>query len=161
MKNIFNTIVFAIGIFIIFFIASLFITGCSKEDVEPFDLHLFDGNWEVTVTDDSEVFGRNCILEITYEPERSEWLTMGRIATFYINGVGVKFYDKEYSWGIRQTDNGEILLSLELKGLLDSDKTWAGNYFYKITKLNDTHMWWQAYSDGNSGTIKMRRRTDL
>lgn len=161
MKKIFNSIVIVIGLVIIFFIASLFITGCDKEDVKPFDLNLFDGNWEVTVTDESDVFGRNCILEISYEPERSEWLKMGRIDTYYINGVGIKFYDKEYSWCIRQTDNGELLLSLELEGLLDSDEPWAESYFYRITKLNDTHMWWQAYSDGNSGTMKMHRRTDL
>ncbi len=40
MKNIFNSIVFAIGIFIIFFIASLFLGGCDKEDVKPIDLHI-------------------------------------------------------------------------------------------------------------------------
>lgn len=164
MKNTFNSIVFAFCIFIILFIVGLFITGCDKEDVKPIDLHLFDGNWEVVFTDNQDVFAMNCILEITTESTGSEVSNLvkrGRIITYYINGVGTKFYDKEYSCIIRESGDGEFLVDLELQGELDNDDLWSGNYFYKIVKLNDTHMWWQAFSNGNKGTLKMRRRTDI
>lgn len=164
MRNTFNVIILALGVFIIIFIAGLFITGCDKEDVKSIDLHLFDGNWEVVFTDDQDTFPMTCILEINTEwkgSEGSKFAKSGRIITYFINGGGIKFYDKEYSWIIRESGDGEFLVDLLFDGELDNDDPWAGNYFYKIVKLNETNMWWQAYSNGDRGLIKMRRRTDL
>ncbi len=164
MRNLFNSIVITFGVFIIFFIAGLLFAGCNKEDVKPFDLNLFDGNWEVVVSDDEDLFGRCFFLEIASDSNKKEGegnVKSGIITTYLLTATGIKFYDKEYSWVIRETDKGDLLLSLKLEGELDSDEPWAGSYFFKITRLDNTHMWWQAYSNGSSCTIKMYRRTDI
>ncbi len=165
MRNLLNSIVITFGVFIVFLIAGLFFAGCSNEEVKPIDLNLFDGNWEVGYSVDQDLFGSQCILEISTsysdEFDSSFGIKRGKITTYYINGTGTKFYDKVFRWSIGETQDSEYLLILELEEALDSEDPWAGRYFYKITKLNNTHMWWQAYSSGSGGTIKMRRRTDL
>lgn len=164
MKNIANSIVFAFCIFIIVFIVSTFFTGCNKENVKPIELHFLDGNWEVVYTDNQEVLGIFSILEITTESNNSEGggcIKRGKITTYYANSFGTKFYDKVFKWKIYESEEGELSLNLELESELDSESLLDDNYFYKIIRLNDTHMWWQPFSNGDQGTVKMRRRTDL
>ena len=164
MKNTVNSVVFAFCIFIMIFIASLLMTGCNEEDVKPIELHLFEGTWEVVFSDNQNIIDRDCILEITSESigsAESGYEKSGRIITYYVNGGGIKFYDKEFSWIVREFGDDEPLLELILLEELDGNDPWDGYYYYKIVKLNDTHMWWKAYSHGNKSTIKMRRRTDL
>ena len=69
--------------------------------------------------------------------------------------------NKVFSWSIREVENNQPLLDVVYHGELDSDDTWNGNYYYKITKLTDTHMWWQVNTNGDNSTIKFRRRNDI
>ncbi len=54
MKVVFNSIIVALGVFIIFLIASLFLTGCNKEEVK----HLADGWYPVADFPDNTIVGK-------------------------------------------------------------------------------------------------------
>lgn len=58
-------------------------------------------------------------------------------------------------------ENNQPLLDVVYQGELDSDDTWDGNYYYKITKLTDTHMWWQVNTNEGNSTVKFCRRNDI
>lgn len=135
--------------------------GCSDgDDVEIIDLNLLAGQWEVV----SQTPERNCIYDITTAPDLTEGAYgshYGKITTYYLTATGKPLYDKEYDWSIRYMENHQPLLDLTLVGYLDSDNPSAGKYYYKITKLTATFMWWQSNSNGENTTIKFRRRTDL
>lgn len=137
------------------------ITGCSDEDdVEIIDLNLLAGQWEVV----SQTPERNCIYDITTASDLTEGTYgsyYGEITTYYLTATGKPLYDKEFNWSIRYVDHNQPLLDLTLVGELDNDDPMEGKYYYKITKLTGTFMWWQSNSNGDNPTIKFRRRTDL
>lgn len=150
---------------LLFLIASILIfslTSCDdEEDVTPMNLNLLAGTWEVV---ESDFDNRGCIYEIKTAPDRTEGSYggyYGTITTYYLSVSGNPIFDKEYNWSSRYLENHLPLLDLTLTGELDSEDPWAGSYFYKITKLTDTHMWWKDNSNGDNGTIKFERRTDF
>lgn len=142
---------------------SFTLTGCDdEEDVKPIDLNLFDGIWEVVNQGNQNVFGREDILHITssqiYEGYGGY---QGNITTYFLRYDDTPIYDKVFSWSIREVENKQPLLYVVYQGELDTDDPWDGNYYYKITKLTDTHMWWQVNTNGDNSTIMFRRRNDI
>lgn len=141
---------------------SFILLGCNKEDdVKPMDLNLFDGLWEVTGQGEQDIFSRGCILDISTDTQSNYEGSTGIISTFYLTATGIKFYDKVYNWNIREVSNNIPLLDVVLQGELDGDDLLKRNYYYKIIKLNATHMWWQVRSDGDDSIIMFKRRTDI
>lgn len=147
---------------LIFPLLTFSLTSCDdEEDVTPMDLNLLAGTWEVV---ESDIDNRGCIYEIKTAPNFTEGSYggyYGSITTYYLSVAGNPIFDKEYNWSSRYLDNYQPLLDLTLSGELDSEDPWAGCYYYKITKLTDTHMWWKGNSNGDNNTIKFRRRTDI
>lgn len=130
-----------------------------KNDVDPVNLQFFDGVWEVVDQGSQDVLQRGCFLDIA--SYYIDGFSQGRITTFYMTVGGAIVHDKEYSWLIRRTGNELPLLDMVWQADLDSDDQWEGNYFYTITRLTDTHMYWQVRSNGDQSTVKFRRRTDI
>ena len=142
------------------------LTGCGDDkDLTPMDLGLFDGIWEVVDEGNQDVFGRGCILKVNTAPDFINGTYggyYGDMTTYYLTVSGVPIHDKAYSWSIREIENYQPLLEVVFKGDADdSDDLWEGDYFYKITKLTDSHLWMKGNSIGYTGTIKLRRRTDV
>lgn len=142
---------------------SLGLVSCDDDDddVKPMNPDLLAGVWEVEDQGSQEVFDRNCILNITTSPELtggSYGGYQGIIETSYLTVEGFAVHDKVYSWSIREVENHQPLLDLVLQGMLDSSDLWEGNYFYKITKLTDSQMWWQVNTVSDNSIIKFRRR---
>jgi len=137
------------------------LVGCDDEDdAMPIDLNLFAGTWEVVASDTE----RNCIYEITMSPNKTEGDyggAYGTITTYYLTVTGNPIYDRQYNWSIRYMEDYRPLLDLTLEGELDSEEPCTGKFYYKIIKLNNTHMWWRGNSNGDNNIIKFRRRTDL
>ena len=135
------------------------LSGCDdEEDVTPMDLNLFAGTWEVIDQGNQELFERNCILNITSSQSHEGFGGyLGYITTYFITVDGTPKHDRVFTWSIREVDNYQPLLDVVYQGELDSDDLWAGNYYYKITKLTDTLMWWQVNTNGDNSTIKFRR----
>lgn len=142
---------------------SFMIIGCDDDDdvIAP-DVTLSAGTWEVVSTGDQKVFGWNEILHIEsnriYEGYGGY---QGSITTYFITAEGIPKQDRVFTWSILYVENHQPLLDVVFQGDLDSDDPWAGNYPYKIVKLTDTHMWWQVNTNGDSSTIKFRRRNDI
>lgn len=141
------------------------LTGCDKEeDMNAMDPELLAGSWEVVVQGDQNVFKRQDFLDITVSRNSTNGAYdnyQGDITTYFLTATDNKIYDKSYLWYIRGVDNHQLLLDLVLQGEEDSDDLLDGNYFYRIIKLTDTHMWWQVNSNGDDSVIKFRRRSDL
>ena len=139
------------------------LSGCDDEDdVNPFDLNLFAGTWEVVDQGNQILLERNCILNITSSQIHEGFGGyQGFIETYFITVNEIPKHDRVFTWSIREVDNHIPLLTIFFKGQLDSDNPWDGDYFYKITKLTDTHMWWQVNTNGDNSTIKFRRRNDI
>ena len=126
------------------------------------DLALLDGVWEVVDQGDQNVFERGCFLHISQKLTNGSYGSLqGNITTFYLTVGGAQRHDKIYNWHIRDIENHQPLLDLVFTGELDSDDLWDNNYYYKITKLTDTNMWWQGRANGDNSIIKFRRRTDI
>lgn len=146
-------------------IISLGLTSCNDDnDIKTMDLKLMNGAWMVVDQGTQDVFERGCIIDITTSPYPSHGsygALLGSLTTYFINVAGNPVHDKAYSWTIRNMENHQPLLDLTFQGDLDSDDPWDGQYFYKITKLTDTHMWWQVNTNGNNSIIKFQRRPDL
>ena len=142
---------------------SFTLIGCDdEEDVISPDLKLFAGTWEVVVQEDQNVFEREDILHITSSQIHEGYGGyQGNITTYFRKYDNTVIHDRVFSWSIREVENNQPLLDVVYQGELDSDDTWDGNYYYKITKLTDTHMWWQVNTNGNNSTIKFRRRNDI
>ncbi len=142
---------------------SFTLIGCDdEEDVIAPDLKLFAGTWEVVVQEDQNVFERADILHITSSQIHEGYGGyQGNITTYFLRYDDTTIHDKVFSWSIREVENNQPLLDVVYQGELDSDDTWNGNYYYKITKLTYTHMWWQVNTNGNNSTIKFRRRNDI
>ena len=139
------------------------LTGCDDDDkVKLIDLNLFDGTWEVVDQGGQVLLERNCILDIAFS-QVNEGIGgyQGYITTYFLTVAGNPIQDRVFTGSIREVDNYQPLLDVVYHGELDSDDTWDGNYCYKITKLTDTHMWWQVNTNEDNSTIKFRRRNDL
>lgn len=122
------------------------------EDVTPIDIPLIAGTWEVVDQGNQNVFEREFILNIT----------SSQIHEGYGGYKGyITILDRVFTWSCLEVENHQPLLEVVFQGELDSDDPWAGDHFYKITKLNDSHMWWQVNTKGDNSTIKFKRRTDL
>lgn len=139
------------------------LTNCKKkEDLNYIDVNLLTGTWEVVESNNLE---RGCIYEITRSSDLSVNVyegCYGKITTYYLTATGNPLYDKEYNWRIRYMENYQPLLDLTLESVLDNEDSQSGNcYYYKVTKLTSSVMWWQAYTNEDNTTIKFRRRTDL
>ncbi len=80
MKIVFNSIVVAFGVFVIFLIASLFLTGCNKEDAK----HLADGWYHVADYPDNTIVGKPLATVKDFE-----WVVLKR-DTFVIERDTVK-----------------------------------------------------------------------
>lgn len=148
---------------LVFILLSSLLSNCKEEEVlNHIDVNLFTGTWEVVESNNPE---RGCIYEITTSPDLSVNMYddgyHGQIKTYYLTATGNPLYDKEYNWSIRFMENHQPLLDLTLKGGIDSEDPWAGNYYYKVTKLSNSVMWWQANTNGDNATIKFHRRTNL
>lgn len=155
-----NKLLFLLILPILLFIPA----SCNNDDdIKPMDIDLIAGEWEVVDQGNQDVFERGCMLDISISPDLingSYGGYKGSITTFYLTVSGAVLHDKEYGWSIRYVENQLPLLEVVLQGELDSDDIWDGEYHYKITKLTDTHMWWQVNSNGDHSTIKFRRRID-
>ena len=81
----------------------------------------------------------------------------GTIDTFYLTATDKPIYDKAYNWSIREIENHHPFLDVVLQEEVDRDDLWEGNYFYTITKLTSTHMWWQVRTNGDNSIIMFRR----
>lgn len=125
------------------------------------DLTLLDGVWEVVDQGYQNILERECLLDISTAPHDSYGAAKGSITTFYLTPSGNMIHDKVYSWSIRYMENYQPLLDLVLQGMPDGDDSvddiWEGNYYYRITKLTDTHMWWQVNTNGDNSIIKFHR----
>lgn len=146
-------------------ILSLGLISCNnEEDVKPMDLRLLDGVWEVVDQGNQDVFDRKCLLNISTSHDLTNeayGALHGYITTFYLTATDIPKHDKEYSWSICEIENHLPLLDLTFQADIDSDDIEKGEYSYTITKLTDTHLWWQIRSDSDNSTIKFRRRTDI
>lgn len=154
MKNLLLLLIFP-------FLTFSLISCDDEDDVTSTNLDLLAGTWEVV---ESDIDNRGCIYEIKTAPGHTEGMYggyYGTITTYYLSVAGNPIFDKEYNWSSRYLDNYQPLIDLTLTGELDSEDPWAGSYYYKITKLTDTHMWWKDNSNGNNGIIKFKRRTDI
>ena len=142
---------------------SFIMSGCDDEDdIKPIDLKLFAGTWEVVYQGDQNVFKREDILHITSSQMNDGFGGYhGYVTTYFLKYDDTAIHDKVFTWSIREVENHQPLLDVVYQGELDSDDTWNGNYYYKITKLTDTHMWWQVNTNGENSTIKFRRRNDI
>lgn len=150
-------------LYILLPVIAILFTGCDDEDdvIAP-DLKLFAGTWEVVDQGNQELLERNCILNITSSQIHEGFGGyQGFIDTYFITVNKIPKHDRVFSWSIREEENNQLLLDIAYQGELDSDDTWDGNYYYKITKLTDTHMWWQVNTNGDNSTIKFRRRNDI
>lgn len=85
----------------------------------------------------------------------------GYINTYFLKYDGTPIHDRVFTWQSLEVENHQPLLEVVFQGELNSDDPWAGDYFYKITKLTDSHMWWQVNTKGDNSTIIFKRRTDL
>ena len=142
---------------------SFTLTGCDDEDdIIPIDLNLFAGTWEVVSEGDQNVFNREDIFNITASQIHEGYGGYhGNITTCFLKYDETLIHDKVFIWSIREVDNHQPLLDVVYQGELDSEDPWDGNYYYKITKLTYTHMWWQVNTNGDNSTIKFRRRNDI
>jgi len=142
---------------------SFTLAGCDDEDdAIPIALNLFGANWEVVDPGNQELFERDCLLNITSSQIHEGYGGyQGDITTYYLTVGGTPIHDRVFTWSIRYVENHQPLLDVVYQGELDSDDTWNGNYYYKITKLTDSHMWWQVNTNGDNSTIKFRRRNDI
>lgn len=142
---------------------SFALTGCDDEDdVEPIDLNLFAGTWEVVNQGDQNVFKREDILHITSSQIHEGFGGyQGNITIYFLKFDGTPIPDKAFTWSILYVDNHQPLLDVIFQGELDNDDMWAGDYHYKIVKLTDTHMWWQVNTNGDNSTIMFKRRNDI
>lgn len=138
----------------------MLLSGCDdEEDVTPIDLNLFAGTWEVVDQGNQILLERNCILNITSSQIHEGFVGyQGYITTYFIAVDSTPIHDRVFTWSIREVEDHQPLLDVVYQGELDSDDLWAGNYHYKITKLTDTHMWWQVSTNGDNSTIKFSRR---
>lgn len=133
-----------------------------EEDVTPMDFNLFAGTWEVVDQGNQDVFKREDILNITSSQIHEGYGGYkGYINTYFLKYDGTPIHDRVFTWYSLEVENHQPLLEVVFQGELDSDDPWAGDYFYKITKLTDSHMWWQVRTKGDNSTIKFKRRTDL
>lgn len=139
------------------------IVSCDDdEDVTPMDFNLFAGNWEVVDQGNQNVFERQFILNITSSRiNESYGGYKGYITTYLLTFNDIPKHDRVFTWSCLEMENHQPMLEVVFQGELDSDDPWDGNYFYKITKLTDSHMWWQVNTNGDNSTIKFKRRTDL
>lgn len=141
------------------------LTGCDDdEDVKPMDLNLLDGVWTVEDRGGQDVFAEGCILDISTSEDLTEGSyggCQGSVMTYYLTVDGTTRHDTVYRWNILEMENHMPLLNLIWFGELDGEEYSKEVHSYKITKLTDTHMWWQPRDDGDSGMIKFRRRSDL
>ena len=142
---------------------SFTLTGCDDEDyVKPFNLDLFARTWEVIDNGNQVLLQRDCILDITSSQIHEGFGGyQGFFTTYFFRNDDTLIHDEIFSWSIREVDNHIPLLTTFINGQLDTDDPWDGNYFYKITKLTDTDMWWQVNTNGDNSTIKFRRRNDI
>lgn len=142
---------------------SFMLTGCGDEDdVSSIDLNFFSGTWEVVNQGDQNVFVREDILHITSSQNNEGFGgCQGYITTYVLKYDGTVIHDRAFRWSVREVDNHCPLLDVVYQGELDSDNLWDGNYYYKITKLTNAHMWWQVNTNGDNSIIKLRRRNDI
>ena len=154
--------------FLLLFIVTLLslgLVGCEDDkETKPMDLSLLTGTWEVGDQGTQDVLEKDCILEISVSHSQTEGTLgghQGSITTYYLSADGTPVHDKVYGWSIREMENHQPLLCLELLGEPDNDDPWEIFHFYKITKLTDTDMWWQVNTNGDNSIVKLRRRTDL
>lgn len=150
-------------LFMILPLLSFVMTGCNHdEDAGPKDLSLLAGNWEVVAQGDQNVFKREDILNITSAQINEGYGGyQGYITTYFLTATGITIHDRVFTWSVRETENHQPLLDVALQGELDNEDPWAGNYYYKITKLTDAHMWWQVNTNGDNSTIMFKRRDDI
>ena len=135
-----------------------------KEEVHALDLNLLDGIWEVVDEGTQDNLGRGCLLDMSISSNPTDGAYgeyEGNAIAFYLTVGCIPLYDKEFSWSILRIENNLPLLELILQDEIDSDDPWDGYYIYRITKLTDSHMWWQLRSNGNNTTIKFRHRVDV
>lgn len=137
--------------------------GCDDEDgVKSMDLRLFAGTWEVVRQGDQNVFKREDILHVkSSQIHEGFGGYQGYITVYFLKFDDTPLYDKVYTWSIREVENHQPLLDVVFQGELDNDDIWSGNYYYRIVKLTDTHMWWQVNANGDNSTIMLRRRNDI
>lgn len=143
---------------------SFALIGCDEEDddVNPIDLNLLAGTWEVVRQGDQNVFQWEDILNITSSRIHEGYGGYhGYINTYFLSGDGTPRHDRVFSWSICEVENHQPLLDVVYQGELDSDDPWDGNFFYKIIKLDYSHMWWQVNTNGDNSTIMFRRRDDI
>ena len=122
-------------LYILLPVIAILFTGCEDEDdvIAP-DLKLFAGTWEVVDQGNQELLERNCILNITSSQIHEGFGGyQGFIDTYFITVNGIPKHDRVFSWSIREEENNQPLLDIAYQGELDSDDTWDGNYYYKIT----------------------------
>lgn len=132
-----------------------------NEEDHIFDFDLLYGIWEVVDEGTQDNLGRGCLLDMSNSTDLTDRDYEGRAVSFYITVGGKPLRDKIYNWSILRMENDFPLLELVLQDELESDDLWDGYYLYKITKLTDSHMWWQLQSNGNNTIIKFRHRADV
>ncbi len=144
---------------------SFVMAGCDDDDdlyVEPIDLGHLSGTWEVVDQGNQNVFERGTLLNIkSARIHEGFGGYQGYITTYFLTVDGAQRHDRVFTWSIREVENNQPLLNVVFRGELDSDDLWAGEYSYKIIKLNDTHMWWKVNTIGDKSTIMFRRRNDI
>ena len=143
---------------------SFVMTACGddEEDVIAPDLTLMPGTWQVVSPGDQKIFGWDEILHITSSQIHEGYGGYhGYITTYFLTSDGTPRHDRVFTWSISEAENNQPLLDVVFQGDLDSDDRQTCNYSYRITKLTDTHMWWQVNANGDNSTIKFRRRNDI
>lgn len=151
-------------IYLVLSLLSPVLISCEdKEELHTLDLNLLDGIWEVVDEGTQDNLGRGCLLDMSISTDNTEEAYggyKGSAVTFYLTVGGRPIRDKVYCWSILRLENNLPLLELILQEELESDDLWDGYYIYRITKLTDSHMWWQLRSNGNNTTIKFRHHLD-
>ncbi len=134
--------------------------SCKDDEPKPIDFNLMPGIWEVTHSGDNKMLNLGDILDLSISSQSAEGVK-GDFTIYWLTSTGKPLYSQGYTWNIRDIESAQPLLDIVMVADLDTEEPWAGNYYYRITKLTDTHMWWQGNTNGNSATIMMKRRTDL
>lgn len=142
---------------------SFILIGCEdNEEAESMDLRPFAGTWEVVDQGNQELFEKDCILDIkSSQIHEGYGGYQGYLTTCYLTVDGTLRHDRVFTWSIREVENHQPLLDVVFQGELDSDDIWAGNYHYKIIKLDYNNMWWQVNTIGDNSIIKFTRRNDI
>lgn len=95
----------------------LTLISCDDDDNDatPMDLRLFAGTWQVVDKGNQKLFDKDCILDITSSQIHEGYGGYeGYITSYILTAEGATLHDSIFSWSIRNMENRQPLLDLEV-----------------------------------------------